>query len=76
MDCTRIRQNFMAHHSPHPRERNVWRLVDLLVKIALDGDQTSHSLRVDTNQFLAVPKQCYGLDPLTEVRSLLVTAGL
>jgi putative transposase len=42
---------------------NVWRLVDLLVKLALDGEYTSYSPRVDANQFLTVAKQCYGLDP-------------
>lgn len=42
---------------------NVWRLVDLLVKIAIEGKYTSYSPRVDANQFLTVAKQCYGLDP-------------
>ncbi|MGN8215884.1 transposase [Halococcus salifodinae] len=42
---------------------NVWRLVDLLVKLAIDGENRSYSPRVDANQFLTVAKQCYGLDP-------------
>ena len=35
---------------------NVWRLVDLLVKIALDGEYRSYAPRVDANQFLIVAK--------------------
>jgi putative transposase len=42
---------------------NVWRLVDLLVKLAIDGENKSYAPRVDANQFLTVAKQCYGLDP-------------
>ncbi|MFC6964321.1 transposase [Halocatena marina] len=42
---------------------NVWRLVDLLVKLAIDGENQSYKPRVDANQFLTVAKQCYGLDP-------------
>ena len=42
---------------------NVWRLVDLLVKVAIDGENRSYKPRVDANQFLTVAKQCYGLDP-------------
>jgi putative transposase len=42
---------------------NGWRLVDLLVKLAIDGENTSYEPRVDANQFLTVAKQCYGLDP-------------
>jgi putative transposase len=42
---------------------NVWRLVDLLVKLALDSEYRSYAPRVDANQFLTVAKQCYGLDP-------------
>jgi putative transposase len=42
---------------------NVWRLVDLLVKLTIDGDDWSYAPRVDANQFLTVAKQCYGLDP-------------
>jgi putative transposase len=42
---------------------NVWRLVDLLVKLAIDGGNKSYAPRVDANQFLTVAKQCYGLDP-------------
>jgi putative transposase len=42
---------------------NIWRLVDLLVKLALDGENRSYTPRVDANQFLTVAKQCYGLDP-------------
>nr|WP_323174413.1 transposase [Natrialba sp. PRR66] len=42
---------------------NVWRLVDLLVKLAIDGEYSSYAPRVDANQFLTVAKQWYGLDP-------------
>jgi putative transposase len=42
---------------------NVWRLVDLLVKLAIDGENRSYAPRVDANQFLTVAKQCYGHDP-------------
>jgi putative transposase len=42
---------------------NVWRLVDLLVKLAIDGENGSYAPRVDANQFLTVAKQFYGLDP-------------
>jgi putative transposase len=42
---------------------NVWRLVDLLVKLAIDGESTSYAPRVDANQFLTVAKQFHGLDP-------------
>jgi putative transposase len=42
---------------------NVWRLVDLLVKLALDGEYRSYAPLVDANQFLTVAKQCHGLDP-------------
>ena len=42
---------------------NVWRLVDLLVKLAIDGENRSYKPRVDANQFLTVAKQYYGLDP-------------
>jgi putative transposase len=42
---------------------NVWRLVDLLVKLALDGEHRSYTPLVDANQFLTVAKQFYGLDP-------------
>jgi putative transposase len=42
---------------------NVWRLVDLLVKLAIDGENRSYSPRVDANQFLTVAKQFYGLNP-------------
>jgi putative transposase len=42
---------------------NVWRLVDLLVKLAIDGENTSYAPRVDANQFLTVAKQFHGLDP-------------
>jgi putative transposase len=37
--------------------------VDLLVKLAIDGENRSYSPRVDANQFLTVAKQFYGLDP-------------
>jgi putative transposase len=42
---------------------NVWRLVDLLVKLALDDEYRSYAPLVDANQFLTVAKQWYGLDP-------------
>jgi putative transposase len=42
---------------------NGWQLVDLLVKLAIDGENTSYEPRVDANQFLTVAKQCYGLEP-------------
>lgn len=42
---------------------NVWRLVDLLVKLALDGGHRTDKPLVDANQFLTVAKQFYGLDP-------------
>ncbi len=42
---------------------NVWRLVDLLVKLALDGENRTYKPLVDANQFLTVAKQWYGLDP-------------
>ncbi len=42
---------------------NVWRLVDLLVKLAIDGENRTYAPRVDANQFLTVAKQYYGLDP-------------
>jgi putative transposase len=37
--------------------------MDLLVKLAIDGENTSHAPRVDANQFLTVAKQFHGLDP-------------
>lgn len=42
---------------------NVWRLVDLLVELALDDEHRSYAPLVDANQFQTVAKQCYGLDP-------------
>lgn len=42
---------------------NVWRLVDLLVKLAIDGGNAEYAPRVDANQFLTVAKKYYGLDP-------------
>lgn len=42
---------------------NVWRLVDLLVKLAIDGGNAEYTPRVDANQFLTVAKKYYGLDP-------------
>jgi IS4 transposase len=42
---------------------NVWRLVDLLVKLAVDGENAEYAPRVDANQFLTVAKKFYGLDP-------------
>jgi putative transposase len=42
---------------------NVWRLVDLLVKLTIDGEHRTYKPLVDANQFLTVAKQWYGLDP-------------
>ncbi|MFC7137712.1 hypothetical protein [Halobaculum litoreum] len=42
---------------------NVWRLVDLLVKLAVDGENAEYAPRIDANQFLTVAKKFYGLDP-------------
>ncbi|WP_321112594.1 transposase [Halorussus salinisoli] len=42
---------------------NVWRLVDLLVKLAIEGENATYAPRVDANQFLTVAKKYYGLDP-------------
>lgn len=42
---------------------NVWRLVDLLVKLAIEGKNATYAPRVDANQFLTVAKKYYGLDP-------------
>lgn len=42
---------------------NVWRLVDLLVKLAIEGENSAYKPRVDANQFLTVAKKYYGLDP-------------
>ena len=39
---------------------NVRRLVDLLVKITIDGENRMYAPRVDANQFLTVAKQWYG----------------
>ncbi|WP_373189318.1 hypothetical protein [Halolamina sp.] len=41
---------------------NVWRLADLLVKLAVEDDPNLEP-RVDANQFLTVAKKFYGLDP-------------
>lgn len=41
---------------------NVWRLVDLLVKLAIEDDP-EYAPTVDANQFLTVAKKFYGLDP-------------
>jgi putative transposase len=49
--------------TPACENSNVWRLVDLLVKLSIDGENRSYAPRVDANQFLTVAKQCYGLDP-------------
>ncbi|ELZ97382.1 putative transposase (ISH7) [Haloferax mediterranei ATCC 33500] len=42
---------------------NVWRLVDLLVNLAIEGENSTYAPRVDANQFLTVAKKYYGLDP-------------
>ncbi|WP_140408925.1 transposase [Natronolimnobius baerhuensis] len=42
---------------------NVWRLVDLLVKLAIEGENSTYEPCVDANQFLTVAKKYYGLDP-------------
>jgi len=41
---------------------NVWRLVDLLVKVELEGENAEYAPRIDANQFLTVAKKYYGLD--------------
>ncbi|ELZ06118.1 transposase [Natrialba asiatica] len=41
---------------------NVWRLVDLLVKLSLEMNP-DYSPRVNANQFVTIAKQYYGLDP-------------
>ncbi len=41
---------------------NVWRLVDLLVKLSLEANP-DYLPRVDANQFVTIAKQYYGLDP-------------
>jgi hypothetical protein len=43
--------------------RAVQRLVDLLVKLAIEGEESTYAPRVDANQFLTVAKKYYGLDP-------------
>lgn len=40
---------------------NVWRLVDLLVKLSLEANP-EYAPRVDANQFVTIAKQYYGLD--------------
>lgn len=42
---------------------NVWRLVDLLVKLAIQGENASYTPKVDANRFLTFAKKYYGLDP-------------
>ncbi len=42
-------------------ERNL--VYDLLVKLAIEGENTTYAPRVDSNQFLTVAKKYYGLDP-------------
>lgn len=42
---------------------NVWRLVDLLVKLAIDGENASYTPKVNANRFLTHAKKYYGLDP-------------
>lgn len=41
---------------------NVWRLVDLLVKLAVEDDP-DYAPRVSSNLFLTLCKQYFGLDP-------------
>jgi len=41
---------------------NVWRLVDLLVKVEIEGENAEYAPRIDANQFLTVAKDYYGLD--------------
>jgi putative transposase len=41
---------------------NVWRLVDLLVKLSLEV-YLDYAPRVDANQFVTIAKQYYDLDP-------------
>ena len=42
---------------------NFWRLVDLLVKLAIEGEDATYAPRVDANQRLAVTKKYSGFDP-------------
>ncbi len=42
---------------------NVWRFVDLLVKLTIDGENRTYAPLVDANQFLTVAKRWYSLDP-------------
>ncbi len=41
---------------------NVWWLVDLLVKLAINGEYRTYKPRVDANQFRIVARQCYSFD--------------
>jgi IS4 transposase len=41
---------------------NVWRLVDLLVKLELE-DEPTHKPLVTADLFLTIAKQCFGLEP-------------
>jgi len=42
---------------------NVWRLVDLLVKISIEGTNTTYAPKVDAHRFLTHAKKHYGLPP-------------
>lgn len=42
---------------------NIWRLVDLLVKLAIQGGYSTYAPYVDANRFLTVAKKYHGLDP-------------
>lgn len=42
---------------------NVWRIVDLLVKLAIDGENAEYAPMVDANRFLTIAKRFYGLVP-------------
>ncbi|QRV18005.1 hypothetical protein JMJ58_24240 (plasmid) [Haloterrigena salifodinae] len=42
-------------------ERNL--VYDLLVKLAIEGENATYAPHMDSNQFLTVAKKYYGLDP-------------
>lgn len=42
---------------------NMWGLVDLLVKLAIDGENASYTPKIDGNRFLTHAKKYSGLDP-------------
>ncbi|WP_254536389.1 transposase [Halomarina litorea] len=42
---------------------NIWRLVDLLVKLAIEGENASYEPYIDADLFLTVASDYFGLDP-------------